>query len=234
MAELAARAEERGWDGFFVWDHVAYREPVRARGGPVGDARGRRDGHRAACHRPAGHAARRAAGRTSSRARRSRWTASAAAGWCWASASAASAPASSTRPLRRGAATRGRARAARRRARAAAGLLGRRVRAPAGAAAADPGLGGGPLAEPAPAGARGALGRPVPDRPAGPRGARRAGRGGRGPARARRAGAFDLVVTNPPGTDPAPWVEAGATWCLTGFGPQPTVDEVREAIDARG
>ena len=47
-------------------------------------------------------------------------------------------------------------------------------------------------------------------------------------------GAFDLVVTNPPGTDPAPWVEAGATWCLTGFGPQPTVDEVREAIDARG
>jgi alkanesulfonate monooxygenase SsuD/methylene tetrahydromethanopterin reductase-like flavin-dependent oxidoreductase (luciferase family) len=30
VAELAARAEERGWDGFFVWDHVAYRAPVRA------------------------------------------------------------------------------------------------------------------------------------------------------------------------------------------------------------
>ena len=29
VAELAARAEARGWDGFFVWDHVAYREPVR-------------------------------------------------------------------------------------------------------------------------------------------------------------------------------------------------------------
>jgi alkanesulfonate monooxygenase SsuD/methylene tetrahydromethanopterin reductase-like flavin-dependent oxidoreductase (luciferase family) len=28
-ARLAARAEERGWDGFFVWDHIAYRE-VRA------------------------------------------------------------------------------------------------------------------------------------------------------------------------------------------------------------
>jgi alkanesulfonate monooxygenase SsuD/methylene tetrahydromethanopterin reductase-like flavin-dependent oxidoreductase (luciferase family) len=28
-ARLAARAEERGWDGFFVWDHIAYREPVR-------------------------------------------------------------------------------------------------------------------------------------------------------------------------------------------------------------
>jgi alkanesulfonate monooxygenase SsuD/methylene tetrahydromethanopterin reductase-like flavin-dependent oxidoreductase (luciferase family) len=44
---------------------------------------------------------------------------------------------------------------------------------------------------------------------------------------------FEVVVTNPPGTDPAPWVAAGATWCLTGFGPQPTRAEVEEAIDAR-
>jgi alkanesulfonate monooxygenase SsuD/methylene tetrahydromethanopterin reductase-like flavin-dependent oxidoreductase (luciferase family) len=29
-ARLATRAEERGWDGFFVWDHIAYREPVKA------------------------------------------------------------------------------------------------------------------------------------------------------------------------------------------------------------
>jgi alkanesulfonate monooxygenase SsuD/methylene tetrahydromethanopterin reductase-like flavin-dependent oxidoreductase (luciferase family) len=29
-ARLAARTEERGWDGFFVWDHIAYRAPVRA------------------------------------------------------------------------------------------------------------------------------------------------------------------------------------------------------------
>jgi alkanesulfonate monooxygenase SsuD/methylene tetrahydromethanopterin reductase-like flavin-dependent oxidoreductase (luciferase family) len=42
---------------------------------------------------------------------------------------------------------------------------------------------------------------------------------------------FDLVVTNPPGTDPAPWIDAGATWCLTGFGPQPTRAEVEQAID---
>jgi alkanesulfonate monooxygenase SsuD/methylene tetrahydromethanopterin reductase-like flavin-dependent oxidoreductase (luciferase family) len=42
---------------------------------------------------------------------------------------------------------------------------------------------------------------------------------------------FDLVVTNPPGTDPAPWIDAGATWCLTGFGPTPTADEVGRAID---
>src|SRR6476469_610162 len=33
---------------------------------------------------------------------------------------------------------------------------------------------------------------------------------------------FEIVVTNPDGTDPGPWVEAGATWCLTGFGNQPT------------
>ena len=30
LADLAARAEARGWDGFFVWDHIAYRAPVRA------------------------------------------------------------------------------------------------------------------------------------------------------------------------------------------------------------
>jgi alkanesulfonate monooxygenase SsuD/methylene tetrahydromethanopterin reductase-like flavin-dependent oxidoreductase (luciferase family) len=43
---------------------------------------------------------------------------------------------------------------------------------------------------------------------------------------------FDLVVTNPPGTAPEPWAEAGATWCLTGFGPEPTRAEVEAAIDA--
>jgi alkanesulfonate monooxygenase SsuD/methylene tetrahydromethanopterin reductase-like flavin-dependent oxidoreductase (luciferase family) len=43
---------------------------------------------------------------------------------------------------------------------------------------------------------------------------------------------FDVVVTNPAGTDPGPWEAAGATWCLTGFGRQPTVAEVEAAIDA--
>src|SRR4051812_23640585 len=28
LAELAAAAEEAGWDGVFVWDHVYYRPPV--------------------------------------------------------------------------------------------------------------------------------------------------------------------------------------------------------------
>jgi alkanesulfonate monooxygenase SsuD/methylene tetrahydromethanopterin reductase-like flavin-dependent oxidoreductase (luciferase family) len=50
--------------------------------------------------------------------------------------------------------------------------------------------------------------------------------------RGERAEPFDLVVTNPPGVDPAPWEAAGATWCLTGFGPQPREAEVRTVIDA--
>jgi alkanesulfonate monooxygenase SsuD/methylene tetrahydromethanopterin reductase-like flavin-dependent oxidoreductase (luciferase family) len=29
VARLAAQAEEAGWDGFFVWDHVRWHEPVR-------------------------------------------------------------------------------------------------------------------------------------------------------------------------------------------------------------
>ncbi|HEV2371084.1 MAG TPA: LLM class flavin-dependent oxidoreductase [Streptosporangiaceae bacterium] len=29
LARLAGRAEEQGWDGFFVWDHINYRAPVR-------------------------------------------------------------------------------------------------------------------------------------------------------------------------------------------------------------
>ena len=34
LAELAASAEEAGWDGFFLWDHIVYRPPVRALADP--------------------------------------------------------------------------------------------------------------------------------------------------------------------------------------------------------
>src|SRR6478752_1014577 len=34
LAELAKRAEAAGWDGFFLWDHVAYRAPVTALADP--------------------------------------------------------------------------------------------------------------------------------------------------------------------------------------------------------
>jgi len=30
LADLAVRAEARGWDGIFLWDHVTYRAPVRS------------------------------------------------------------------------------------------------------------------------------------------------------------------------------------------------------------
>jgi alkanesulfonate monooxygenase SsuD/methylene tetrahydromethanopterin reductase-like flavin-dependent oxidoreductase (luciferase family) len=46
----------------------------------------------------------------------------------------------------------------------------------------------------------------------------------------RGAAPFDLVVEIPPGADPAPWDDAGATWCLTAFGKQPTRAEVEAAI----
>jgi alkanesulfonate monooxygenase SsuD/methylene tetrahydromethanopterin reductase-like flavin-dependent oxidoreductase (luciferase family) len=50
--------------------------------------------------------------------------------------------------------------------------------------------------------------------------------------RGEDAGPFDIVVTDPPGTDPAPWIAAGATWCLTGFGSQPRGAEVDAVIGA--
>ena len=43
---------------------------------------------------------------------------------------------------------------------------------------------------------------------------------------------FDVVVTEPAGADFGPWEAAGATWCLTGFGKDPSEDEVRAAIEA--
>jgi alkanesulfonate monooxygenase SsuD/methylene tetrahydromethanopterin reductase-like flavin-dependent oxidoreductase (luciferase family) len=49
---------------------------------------------------------------------------------------------------------------------------------------------------------------------------------------AMREGPCDIVVTNPPGTDPAPWEAAGATWCLTGFERTPREADVRAAIAA--
>jgi alkanesulfonate monooxygenase SsuD/methylene tetrahydromethanopterin reductase-like flavin-dependent oxidoreductase (luciferase family) len=41
---------------------------------------------------------------------------------------------------------------------------------------------------------------------------------------------FDIVVTSAPGQDLKPWAQAGATWTLTDFGLQPTQAEVREVI----
>lgn len=48
----------------------------------------------------------------------------------------------------------------------------------------------------------------------------------------RGPGPYDLVAEVPTGDDPAPWIEAGATWCVTGFDIQPTEAGVRAAIEA--
>jgi alkanesulfonate monooxygenase SsuD/methylene tetrahydromethanopterin reductase-like flavin-dependent oxidoreductase (luciferase family) len=42
---------------------------------------------------------------------------------------------------------------------------------------------------------------------------------------------FDVIVGLPPGNDPAPWAAAGATWTVTDFGMQPTRAQVREVIE---
>jgi alkanesulfonate monooxygenase SsuD/methylene tetrahydromethanopterin reductase-like flavin-dependent oxidoreductase (luciferase family) len=50
---------------------------------------------------------------------------------------------------------------------------------------------------------------------------------------ARPAGdPFDVIVDIPPGENPDPWARAGATWTVTDFGTHPTQAEVREVIDA--
>jgi alkanesulfonate monooxygenase SsuD/methylene tetrahydromethanopterin reductase-like flavin-dependent oxidoreductase (luciferase family) len=45
-------------------------------------------------------------------------------------------------------------------------------------------------------------------------------------------GPFDLVAEVAPGADVRPWVAAGATWVLTSIEPQPPVHVVREIIEA--
>jgi alkanesulfonate monooxygenase SsuD/methylene tetrahydromethanopterin reductase-like flavin-dependent oxidoreductase (luciferase family) len=50
--------------------------------------------------------------------------------------------------------------------------------------------------------------------------------------RAPGAGPFDIAITVAPGDDPGPWVAAGATWTLTQFDNTPKLDAVRATIEA--
>jgi alkanesulfonate monooxygenase SsuD/methylene tetrahydromethanopterin reductase-like flavin-dependent oxidoreductase (luciferase family) len=43
---------------------------------------------------------------------------------------------------------------------------------------------------------------------------------------------FDLVITEPPGSDPDPWVRVGATWFLAGAGAAATADDLDTIITA--
>ncbi len=43
---------------------------------------------------------------------------------------------------------------------------------------------------------------------------------------------YDVIASIPLGAELGPWEAAGATWCLTEFGPSPTAAEVRAAISS--
>jgi alkanesulfonate monooxygenase SsuD/methylene tetrahydromethanopterin reductase-like flavin-dependent oxidoreductase (luciferase family) len=230
VAELAARAEERGWDGFFVWDHIAYREPVRALAdpwvtlaavavatrrlvlGPLVTPLARRRPHQLARETV-----------TLDRLSRGRLVLGVGLG---------SDRTGEFDPDRFG--EEGDARA---RARLLDERLGQllaywdgefeptpvqRPRIPVWVAVRWPHR--RPLRRAARFDGMFPIDLPGPEALAEYAGELRALRESRG--------RFDFVVENPPGTDPAPWIAAGATWCLTGFDPQPTLNEVQRAIDS--
>jgi alkanesulfonate monooxygenase SsuD/methylene tetrahydromethanopterin reductase-like flavin-dependent oxidoreductase (luciferase family) len=229
VAELAARAEERGWDGFFVWDHIAYREPVRALAdpwvtlaavavatrrlvlGPLVTPLARRRPHQLARETV-----------TLDRLSRGRLVLGVGLG--------------SDRTGEFDPDRFGEEGDPRTRARLLDERLGRllaywdgefeptpvqRPRIPVWVAVRWPHR--RPLRRAARFDGMFPIDLPGPEALAEYTGELRALRESRG--------RFDVVVENPPGTDPAPWIAAGATWCLTGFDPQPTLNEVQRAID---
>ena len=101
VARLAAEAEELGWHGVFVWDHLAWRPPVRAVADPwITLAAAATATERVLLGPMVTPLPRRRPARSPARPRR--WTCSAAAGWCSASAWAATgSAASSPRPATR-------------------------------------------------------------------------------------------------------------------------------------
>ena len=229
LAELARRAEARGWDGFFLWDHVAYRAPVRAvsdpwvalaavacatemlRLGPMVTPLARRRVHKLARETV-----------TLDHLSRGRLTLGVGLG------------SDRTGELERF----GEVIDARERAR----LLDRgletlnafwegefeplpvqRPRIPVWIAARWPNR--RPLQRAAGWDGLFPIDLPGPDALAVLADELRGLRGG-------RDGAFDLVVEIAPGADVDAWEAAGATWALTGFGMQPRAAEVRKTIDA--
>jgi alkanesulfonate monooxygenase SsuD/methylene tetrahydromethanopterin reductase-like flavin-dependent oxidoreductase (luciferase family) len=231
VVDLAARAEERGWDGFFLWDHVAYRDPVRALADPWVTLAGIAVATQRLVIGPLiTPLARR---RPHQLARETVTLDRLSGGRLVLGVGLGSDRTGEFDPARFGEEGDPRARA-----RLLDEGLDRLL------AYWDGGFEPGPVQQPR-------IPVWVASRWPHRRPLRRAARfdglfpidlpgpealaelaGEIGVLRRSSAGAFDLVVTNPAGTDPAPWIAAGATWCLTGFGPQPTVDEVAAAIDA--
>lgn len=228
VAELAARAEERGWDGFFVWDHVAYAEPVRALADPWITLAAVAAATRRVLLGPlVTPVARR---RPHQLARETVTLDRLSGGRLVFGVGLGSDRTGEFDPDRFG--EEGDARA---RARLLDDGLERleaywagkfeppplqRPRIPVWVATQWPNR--RPLRRAARWDGLFPIGLPGPEALA-----ELAAEIGelRGP------GSFELVVTNPPGTDPAPWTAAGASWCLTGFGSQPTREEVEQAIE---
>ena len=233
VAELAARAEERGWDGFFVWDHVAYRHPVRALAdpwvtlaavavatrrlvlGPLVTPVARRRPHQLARETV-----------TLDRLSEGRLVVGVGLG---------SDRTGEFDPARFGEEGDARARA-RLLDEGLERLLGywngefeptpvQRPRIPVWVASRWPHR--RPLRRAARFDGLFPIDLPGPEALAELAGEVRTLRD-----HEAAGGGFELVVTNPPDTDPAPWIAAGATWCLTGFSAQPTLDDVQRAIEA--
>ena len=230
MAELAARTEERGWDGFFVWDHVDYIEPVRALADPwVTLAAVAAATERVTIGPLITPLARR---RPHQLARETVTLDRLSGGRLVLGVGLGSPRTGEFDPERFGEEGDPRARARLldegldRLAAYWAGefepLPVQRPRIPVWVAATWPNR--RPLRRAARWDGLFPVELPGPEALAELRAEVEAMREGDGP--------FDYVVTNPAGTDPAPWTEAGATWCLTGFGRQPTRVAVEQAIDA--
>jgi alkanesulfonate monooxygenase SsuD/methylene tetrahydromethanopterin reductase-like flavin-dependent oxidoreductase (luciferase family) len=232
VAELAARAEERGWDGFFLWDHVAFHRPVRAIAdpwvtlaaiavatqrlilGPLVTPVARRRPHKLARETV-----------TLDRLSRGRLVLGVGLGW--------------DRTGEFDPDRYGEERDPRARARLLDAGLDRllaywagefkpgpvqRPRIPIWVAA------GWPHRRPLRRAARFDGVFPI-DLP-GPEALAELASEVRALRASGAARSFDLVVSNPPGTELAPWIAAGATWCLTGLGSRPSVTDVQSAIDA--
>jgi alkanesulfonate monooxygenase SsuD/methylene tetrahydromethanopterin reductase-like flavin-dependent oxidoreductase (luciferase family) len=228
LAELAAAAEQRGWDGFFVWDHITYRAPVRAvadpwvalaavacatsrlRLGPLVTPLSRRRVHKLA--------------------RETVTLDLLSSGRLTLGVGLGSPRNGEFEPFGEVSDPRERARLLDQGLEDLTSYWGgefepvpvQRPRIPIWVA------GEWPHRRPV----RRALrwdglfptGLPGPDQLAELAGEIRAARPGGGP--------FDLVVAIAPGEDPGPWAQAGATWVVTDFGIRPTLAQVRDVIDA--